>query len=394
MNDILRRDPLLALIAILAAAFAAAAGWRIWQWRAKAGAAGGGAISAMAPQGSASAEIPLPQKKGDLTAAKRLLAAGEFAAAERCARDAAVGANAAEALRLAEQCATFQQLVSEMTPRAEEAGEICEVTLRPGGKPIIARVISAENGLLHIRPEGGIGFTRRREEIDGLRMLTEEEISRRHRERLVEAKIIASADGVSLALLGLQAWAYGLKAEASSLLQEAIKADHDLVRSLAEHRARQLLRHGIWMQSVGASAKGEEIIRQVVASYPNTRAASSAQEILKETSGAPPLAPKAAAARLKAEDGAVASPAAPRSAGDLTVADQELRRAKALLAEAQETVDAKDSDRCYAEAVKLLERARAVYEAACEKNPDDAKLGRRLEEIQAQLYWARKLQRL
>ncbi|MCX7934323.1 MAG: hypothetical protein N3A66_03585 [Planctomycetota bacterium] len=367
--------------------------------------------------------------------AKAAFAEANFSAASDFYAQAAAKSAPSDRIAQAKEGAAACRLFAEITEgvktsvEAEETG-VYLVKLKNAGPAFRAKV-TVVGDEVKIQKDG-ITSRHQRNEIESMEPVSAEQRTKEMRDKLTADRLKAERDGLSYYLLAVQALQYGFKKEAAELLKEAYELDKaagkDLRQTVKEYRAGKLFKEGAWFFSVAMPERGRKRFDDLIAKYPDTKAAALAQEILREQEFAE-LSKKAAArqpeavkkeAPPKAEEPKSSKTAKTKKsqpkqeeedlshtgernlAGDvdgvdkesLQKANQSFRQGMELVKEGQSTPSAKKSNECYKQAQRLFEEAAKYYETALKKDPKNTDLENRLQECMMQLFWSKRLQRL
>jgi len=390
------------------------------------------------PRSPAKAIEPSEEYLKLIEQAKNAFAEANFAAASDFYAQAAEKIAPSERIAQAKEGAAACRLFADITEgvktsvEAEETG-IYLVKLKNAGPPFRAKV-TVVGDEVKIQKDG-ITSRHARNEIESMEPVSAEQRAKEMRDKLAADRLKAERDGLSYYLLALQALQYGFRKESAELLKEAYELDkaagQDLRQTVKEYRAGRLFKEGAWFFSVSMPERGRKRFDDLIAKYPDTKAAELAKEILREQEFAElnkkaaahaPAIPKEEMSRASSgETDLVKSKSTkakrqqPRQeeedlshagernlAGDVEGADKEslqkanhaFRQGMDLVKEGQSTPSAKKSNECYKQAQKLFEEAARYYETALKKDPKNRDLESRLQECMMQLFWSKRLQRL
>jgi len=341
-------------------------------------------------------------------------------------------------------CRMFADITEGVKPSVEAiASDLYMIKLKSSGSEFRAKVLSQDATTVWYLKDKIRGQLPR-ENIESMTPVKQEDRNREMAEKLEDIKAKAAMENDSLAyyLAALDALRFNFRKEAANLLKKAYDLDKErgavLRDTVLEYQAMRLFKVGAWYYSVGVPQRGEKKFNELIAQYPDTRAAKEARETMAELQRQQELVyinqqrikemqeqearrrreeaaraqddaakgggekPRRAAPKTVEDEGRDLLDLAQQGGGDVRGKDEEaIRKANEAYSRGVDEYNkgmsvssARESNEHYKNATKYLREAVDLYSQALEKDKGNQQLADRAQDAQAKLYWSKKSTRV
>mgnify|MGYP001809819271 CR=1 FL=1 len=304
-----------------------------------------------------------------------------------------------------------------------QASNLFKFTLQNGNT--IRAVLEKETPEeLTIRKDKALTYSMQKNQVTARAAISAEQVQTEARMELDRRKETIERTPMEFYKLAVFALQNNLKPEAAHWLQSAWKSDTELEKNILEYKAGRMLREALFYQGVGNPQEARRRFAALEKDFPSTRAAQKAKEILADAQTAGIDLAATSEVQIDIKDAAATA----RQETDLTTlaarsedsegqsgteskedmpslklskvsstagtvvdeAESTFIRASQLYAKAAVVDSVRDSVNMMDEARTLFGQAVDLYQKAVDKDPGNAALKKRLEEVKRKKYWSEK----